>query len=123
MEPPRQTDSPLTLEEQFSFAYMRRLDCTFLTDWHRTSAPTVIQRLLYQFEGPLNFGDACVNELERLCLTSKTLPDWHYDVVALHPSSKIDEVALGDLRRWGSSGYTRRFGRARSNFPRAGTTG
>ena len=52
-----------------------------------------------------HFGDACVDQLERLCLTSKTLPDWHYDVVALHPSSKIDEVALADLRHWGSSGY------------------
>jgi FkbM family methyltransferase len=52
-----------------------------------------------------HFGDERVDQLERLCLTSETLPDWHYDVVALHPSSKIDEVALADLRHWGSSGY------------------
>jgi FkbM family methyltransferase len=52
-----------------------------------------------------HFGDERVDQLERLCLTSETLPDWHYDVVALHPRSKIDEVALGDLRHWGSSGY------------------
>jgi FkbM family methyltransferase len=52
-----------------------------------------------------HFGDACVDQLERLCLTTKTLPDWHYDVVALHRSSNIDEVALADLRHWGSSGY------------------
>jgi FkbM family methyltransferase len=49
-----------------------------------------------------HFGDACLDQLERLCFTSQTLPDWHYDVVALSPSSKIDEVILADLRHWGA---------------------
>ena len=52
-----------------------------------------------------HFGDACTDELERLCLTTETLPDWHYDVIALNASSKIDEVELADLRHWGGSGY------------------
>jgi len=52
-----------------------------------------------------HFGDACLDQLERLCVTSQTLPDWHYDVVALHSSSEIDEVVLADLSHWGSSAY------------------
>jgi FkbM family methyltransferase len=52
-----------------------------------------------------HFGDSNLDQLTRLCLTSETLDDWHYDVVALHPTSSIDEVELADLRRWGSSGW------------------
>ena len=52
-----------------------------------------------------HFGDAYTGRAQRLCLTTETLPDWHYDVIALNASSKIDEVALANLRHWGGSGY------------------
>ena len=52
-----------------------------------------------------HFAAACLDQLERLCLESHTLPDWHYNVVALHSASAIDEVGLADLRHWGRSGY------------------
>jgi FkbM family methyltransferase len=50
-----------------------------------------------------HFGDACLEQFVRLSTTSTTLSDWHYDVVALHPSSPIDEVELADLRHWAHS--------------------
>ncbi len=49
--------------------------------------------------------DDSLGPLERLCLESTTLEDWHYDVAALHGSSTVDEVALADLRHWGSAGW------------------
>jgi FkbM family methyltransferase len=52
-----------------------------------------------------HFGNEHLGKLEMLCTTSKTLPDWHYDVVALHATSEVDEIALADLRNWGDSGY------------------
>jgi FkbM family methyltransferase len=52
-----------------------------------------------------HFGLEHVEELARLCLTTTTLPDWHYDVAALHPSSEIDAIALADLRYWGRAGH------------------
>ena len=101
---------------------LRRTHPAVLFEWHPTLCKTVgidpqlafkVLRLagydrwvFFNKYGQFShFGDTCVEQLERLCLTSQTMPDWHYDVVALHPSSKIDEVALADLRHWGSSGY------------------
>ena len=52
-----------------------------------------------------HFGDANLDKLRELCLTSVTLTDWHYDVVALHADSLVDEVALSDLRFWGRCGW------------------
>ena len=47
-----------------------------------------------------HFGDQQLDQLRELCLTSTTLRDWHYDVVALHSDSSVDEVELADLRNW-----------------------
>lgn len=52
-----------------------------------------------------HFGSEHIDKLMRLCLTSTTLSDWHYDVVALYQSSQIDEVSLANLGHWGNSGY------------------
>jgi FkbM family methyltransferase len=52
-----------------------------------------------------HFGADHLEKLVTLCLTSTTLSDWHYDVVAFDATSKLDEVNLADLRHWGSSGY------------------
>jgi FkbM family methyltransferase len=52
-----------------------------------------------------HFGAEHLEVLCDLCLNSTTLPDWHYDVVALHASSPLDQLALADLRYWGSSGW------------------
>jgi FkbM family methyltransferase len=47
-----------------------------------------------------HFGLEGLDDLRRLCLTGTTRFDWHYDVVALHPASGVDEVDLADLRYW-----------------------
>jgi hypothetical protein len=52
-----------------------------------------------------HFGDEHLDKLRRLCLTTATLSDWHYDVAALHADSLVDEVELSDLRYWGCSGW------------------
>ena len=55
-----------------------------------------------------HFGDSYLDELRKLCLESTTLIDWHYDVVALHTSSLVNEVRLADLTFWGQSGWAER---------------
>jgi FkbM family methyltransferase len=40
---------------------------------------------------------APIERLARLCRESRTLIDWHYDVVALPPGSGVDPVRLADL--------------------------
>jgi FkbM family methyltransferase len=52
-----------------------------------------------------HFGTDSLQELRELCLTSFTLNDWHYDVLALHEKSTLDEVGVADLRYWGSGGW------------------
>jgi len=47
-----------------------------------------------------HFGDDHLGQLRELCLSATTLADWHYDVVALHGESRVDEVELADLRNW-----------------------
>ena len=101
---------------------LERAHPAVLFEWHPPSRKTVgtDQRLAFEvlrnaaynrwvfftkYGQFSHFGDACLEQLDRLSLTSQTLSDWHYDVAALHPSSKIDEVALADLRHWGTSGY------------------
>jgi len=48
-------------------------------------------------DGASNGGTA-LRLLEELCRTSATLPDWHYDVIALPPDSGISPTAVADLR-------------------------
>jgi FkbM family methyltransferase len=38
-----------------------------------------------------------LRQLADLCLTSSTLPDWHYDVIGLPPDSAISATGLADL--------------------------
>ena len=48
-----------------------------------------------------HFGDEHLDKLRKLCLTSETLSDWHFDVAALHAGSPVDDIALSDLGYWG----------------------
>ena len=52
-----------------------------------------------------HFGADNLEKLSQLCRESATLPDWHYDVVALHRESPVDDLSVADLRRWGSGGW------------------
>lgn len=52
-----------------------------------------------------HFGIEHLNELRRLCLTSSTLEDWHYDVIALHRSSPLSAVGCANLTHWEDAGY------------------
>jgi FkbM family methyltransferase len=52
-----------------------------------------------------HFGDEHLDKLRKLCLTSETLSDWHFDVAALHAGSPVDDIALSDLGYWGGSGW------------------
>jgi FkbM family methyltransferase len=47
-----------------------------------------------------HFGTDRLDSLRRYCLTEKSRYDWHYDVIALHPNLKVDEVGVADLRHW-----------------------
>jgi FkbM family methyltransferase len=47
-----------------------------------------------------HFGEEHVAELRELCLSSSHLIDWHFDVAALPHGSKVDDIALADLRFW-----------------------
>jgi len=51
-----------------------------------------------------HFGDEHLDQLRELCLSTTTLADWHYDVVALHSESPVDEVELADLGNWARGG-------------------
>ena len=53
-----------------------------------------------KFGGFSHFGTAELERLAELCQSARNLHDWHYDVIALHQASAVDDLAVADLRTW-----------------------